>query len=585
MKYSNRRVLIALCLFVPLTVMCNLGSLSLSWDAAPGTGTPGAPTFPTRAPGFVRLNLVAEENGGRVVSVTDEDADYPASNLIDGYKGDYAEWWSSDPPKFPQVVVFAFANDRVKAINEVVLNTWVSDWRSCRVKDFEVWVSASSPRFSDMKKVGAFTLEYLGIDQAFTFNPVPAKYVALVIKSNFGGEAGATLNEFEVYEAPPNAQAVSPGNLAAAQNGGRIVAFSSEDASGDWSAVNLIDGDKESPGWSSAEDLKKTQYVVFAFKGDRSRQIDRVILNPYSLKYQEDWIKDFELRASETTTDPKLMPSIGRFRLEKIGKDQQFTFAPVRARYLALVPLTNYGGTAFALNEFEVYEAPVVVSAPSQPQATTSNGGTSGNIPSPQTSSEIKGTPTDLSRTLAAGALVDRIGVEIIVWEIVPSVYHLYGNFFDSMAQVTLTNENATPVKVRVEATVANYTETAVKTVTLVPDEEMLIELNPPLLPGVMERLTEAKNASLHVKVEYLKEGERRLIYEETTPTKVWSQGDVLLEDPRFHNPFIFEAALVTPADPSLDRILRNATQYAPGGIISGGYGEEGDKGGKVYNT
>lgn len=585
---SHSRNLIVLGTLVLLTVTCNLGPLSLSWDAAqtraPSKGTPAAPTFPTPTPTWTRINLVAEENGGRVVSVTDELDEYPASNLIDGCKLDYCEWWTNEPPEFPQVIVFAFANDQVKTINEIVLNAWVSDWRSCRVKDFEVWVSTSSSKFSDMKRVGEFTLEYVGLDQTFTFDPVPAKYVALVVKSHYGGEAGITLNEFEVYEAPTNARAVNPGNLTAAQNGGRIVAFSSEDSSGVWNAVNLIDGDKESPGWSSAENLKN-QYVVFAFKGDRARQIDRVILNPYSADYQEDWIQEFELRVSETTTDPKSMQSIGKFRLEKIGKDQQFTFAPVRARYIALVPLTNYGGTAFALNEFEVYEAPIVAPAPNSPQATTANGGTSGDVPTPQKSAEVKGTPADLSRTLAAGATVDRIGMEITVWEIVPSVYHLYGTFFDSMAQVTLTNENAQPVKVRVEATVPNYTETAVSTVTLAPDEKLLVELNPPLLPGVMERLTEAKSASLHVKVEYLKEGERRLIYEETTPTKVWSQGDVLLEDPRFHNPFIFEAALVTPADPALDRILRNATKYAPGGIISGGYGEAGDKSRKVYNT
>ena len=584
----NPRTLIALGAFVLLTVTCNLGPLSLSWNAAqtpaPGKGTPGAPTFPTPAPGFQRMNLVAEENGGRVVSTTDEDPDYPASNLIDGYKGDYAEWWSSDPPKFPQVIIFAFANDQTKNINEVVLNSWVSDWRTCRVKDFEIWVYPASPKFGDMKKVDAFTLDQLGVDQSFDFDPVQAKYVALVVKSSYGGEAGITLNEFEVYEAPPDSKVTKPGNLAAEQNGGRIVAFSSEDSSGDWPADRLIDGENDtSEGWSS-EAASTSEYVVFAFKGDKPRRIDRVILNPYSAKYQEDWIKDFELRVSETATDPKTMQGIGRFRLEKVGKDQQFTFAPVRARYIALVPLSNYGGDAFALNELEVYEASAVPTTPIQPQATTGTGGASGGY-TPPSAPEIKGTPGDLSRTLAPSGSVDRIGVEVTLWEIVPSVYHLYGTFFDSMAIVTLTNENTLPVKVRVEATVTNYTDTAIKTVTLEPDEELTVELNPPLLPGVMERLTEAKSASLHIKVEYLKEGERRLIYEGTSPTKVWSQGDVLLEDPRFHNPFIFEAALVTPADPALDRILRDATKYAPGGIIGGGYGEKDDKGGKVYNT
>jgi hypothetical protein len=270
--------------------------------------------------------------------------------------------------------------------------------------------------------------------------------------------------------------------------------------------------------------------------------------------------------------------------LKKLGKDQQFTFAPVLARYIAFVALPNYGGTAFALNEFEVYEAPATAAqAAPTPAAAPSRG--NAQAPTPQASAENKGTRADLSHSLRSGAPVDRIGVEIDYWEIIPSVYHLYGTYFDSMAQVTLTNENPLPVKVRVEAGVTNYTDTAVKTVTLAPDEELTVELNPPLTPGVLERLTEAKSASLHVQVDYLKEGERRLIYEETSPTKIWSQGDVLLEDPRFHNPFVFEAALVTPSDPSLDRILRNATKYAPGGIIGGGYGEEGDKGGKVYNT
>ncbi|MCX7838879.1 MAG: discoidin domain-containing protein [Anaerolineae bacterium] len=565
--------------FVLLTVTCNLDLLVQ--NVMPRKRVSTTPTLPQA---FTRLNLVAEENGGRVVSTTDEDPDFPASNLIDGCTRDYCQWWSSEPPQFPQIIVFALANEQVKPINQVVLNAWASDWRSCRVKDFEVWVSASSSRFSDMKKVGAFTLNYVGLDQTFTFDPVLAKYIALVIKSNYGGEAGTMLNEFEVYEAPPNTRVVNPGNLVAAQNGGRIVAFSSEDPSGDWSAINLIDGDKESPGWSSEENLNN-QYVVFAFKGNRLHQIDRVILNPYSTNYQEDWIKDFELRVSETTAEPKAMQSIGRFRLERVGKDQSFTFPPVRARYIALMPLTNYGGTAFSLNEFEVYAVSEVRQQSSSPQTIAAKNSTSDDAPTPQLSPEVKGTLANLLHQFAPRATVERISVESTVWDIVPYVYHLYGTFFDSMTQVTLKNQNAQAVKVRVEATVTNYTETGVKTVTVAPNAELVVELNPPLLPGVMERLTEAKSASLHVKVEYLKEGERRLIYEETIPTKVWSQGDVLLQDPRFHNPFIFEATLVTPADPTLDRILRNATKYAPGGVIIDGYGTEGDKDGKVYGN
>lgn len=630
---SNSRTLIVLGALVLLTVTCNLGPLSLSWSDTPGTvsvtGTPGAsaiatpsiaaaqhaaspqstrgalvspapsraatpraaststtpvaPTFPAPTPAFVRLNLVAEENGGRIVSVTDELDEYPASNLIDGCKLDYCEWWTNEPPEFPQVVVFAFAGDQVKTINQVVLNPWTSEWRYAWVEDFEIHVSTSSPRLSDMKKVGAFTLEHLGVDQSFTFAPVAAKYVALVVKSHYGGEAGITLNEFEVYEAPTNARAVNPGNLTAAQNGGRIVAFSSEDPSGDWDAVNLIDGDKESSGWSSAEDLKTLQYVVFAFKGDRPRQIDRVILNPYSADYQEDWIQDFELRVSETTTDPKAMQSLGRFRLEKVGRDQQFTFTPVRARYIALVPLTNYGGTAFALNEFEVYEASAPPDHLTRINVPTPAGTPGPAIPTPPPAD--KGTQVEWSsRNLGPSAPVDNIEVDIVINDILPTVYHLYGDYFDDMARVTLTNHNAFPIKARVEAVVTNYTDAAIQTVTLAPNEETSVALNPPFLPGVFERLTEAKKANLRIVVDYLKEGERRLIYEDTTTITIWSQGDTLLSAPGFHSPYVFIATLAVPNDPALDRILRNAADYAPGGIIRWGYEEEGDKGKLLYN-
>jgi hypothetical protein len=80
---------------------------------------------------------------------------------------------------------------------------------------------------------------------------------------------------------------------------------------------------------------------------------------------------------------------------------------------------------------------------------------------------------------------------------------------------------------VRVQADVPQYTDAAIETLTLAAGETQTVEQNPPLLPGVLERLDEAKSAELHLRVDYLKEGEQRLIYEGTQPMTVWARGEV----------------------------------------------------------
>ena len=254
--------------------------LAPSPTSSPQAGTLVQPHEPSGP-----IDLAAAANGGRIVSVTDEDPDFPATNLIDGDKFDTL-WFTKEPARFPQTVVFALANDEVKTIDRVVLNPWSSEWRYAWVKDFDVYVSDTSPEPDQMTNVGSFTLDQVGIDQTFTFDPTPAKYVALVVNSNQDSDVGTLLDEFEVYEAPAGAVRLKTGNLAAAANGGHIVAFSSQDPNDEWGPEHLIDSQNDTPeGWSS-EDLTTPQYVEFAFKDDKPRVIDRVVLNPYSGGYR-----------------------------------------------------------------------------------------------------------------------------------------------------------------------------------------------------------------------------------------------------------------------------------------------------------
>jgi hypothetical protein len=128
--------ILALVLF---TLNSPLATASASLSVLPSKPRSGAP-FKTPAelstpetPAILQpaptepVNLVAAENGEHIVSATDALDQYPTSNLLDGCKINYCEWWTHPSPIFPQVIVFGFAHDQVKTINQVVLNPWTSD--------------------------------------------------------------------------------------------------------------------------------------------------------------------------------------------------------------------------------------------------------------------------------------------------------------------------------------------------------------------------------------------------------------------------------------------------------------------------
>jgi hypothetical protein len=196
--------------------------------------------------------------------------------------------------------------------------------------------------------------------------------------------------------------------------------------------------------------------------------------------------------------------------------------------------------------------------------------------------------PTDfLPRIFASSGAspLDNIGYEISYSDLVPVLYHLYGEYFEDLVVITLTNHNAQPVKVRVEAAVTNYTDVAVATLALEPGESVEVRQNPPLLPEALELLHGMREASLHLQVDLLQAGERRLIYEGTQPLTIYSRDDFPWSIPGFHSGDMFLATMVTPNDPAIDDLLRAAADYAPGGIMVWGYSDEYDSDHRAWET
>lgn len=164
-------------------------------------------------------------------------------------------------------------------------------------------------------------------------------------------------------------------DIAAAANGGRIVAVSSQALDRNnhvipqWQATNLIDGKyvtgtfvpPDSYGWSSNRPPTpdKPEWFIIAFKGDQTRLINRIVIDPTTddPPYIGRWVRDVELQVSTTTKDGPYK-SIGRFVVLSRPIKQSFQFPPVEARYVRLL-ITGNGGSdkCVEMGEFEVFEA------------------------------------------------------------------------------------------------------------------------------------------------------------------------------------------------------------------------------------
>ncbi len=177
--------------------------------------------------------------------------------------------------------------------------------------------------------------------------------------------------------------AISAGgtNLAAAEMGGRIVAFSSQavDENGkvmpEWQVTNLIDGKHvlgnytpaDSYGWSSQHvpSEESPEWIVFAFAQDQTRLLRRIVIDPATDDplFIGRWVRDVELQVS-TTTPEGPYKTVGRFLVVNKPIEQHFDFLPVEARYIRLLITSNHGSDkCVEMGEVEIYEAIVGDSA------------------------------------------------------------------------------------------------------------------------------------------------------------------------------------------------------------------------------
>lgn len=163
-------------------------------SAAPAASTPAAapataaPNATTSAPADARINLLSAENGGELVTASNE----RWTNTIDGKEDTYA--WTDDGQ-----AVFSFRGGQAATFDTFAV--LIPNTADTNLKDFELlWSNDPNGGF---KSIGKFSTQNLRIMknpyQEFSFEPVRAKYLKVRSLKNHTGSVSSVAYEFRLY--------------------------------------------------------------------------------------------------------------------------------------------------------------------------------------------------------------------------------------------------------------------------------------------------------------------------------------------------------------------------------------------------
>lgn len=177
--------------------------------------------------------VLSVDKGGQLIDSAGNLPDWPEEGWDGANDGDL-ETWDGTVTVFNQPeegddhpwAIFAFENQEVKTINKVqffMLTKAVIDesLQTRCAKEFRLQVSTEETEEDDFETVLEDSID---IDiqvpfeeqewQEFTLSPVEAKYVKLILLSNYGDGTYTSLGEFEVYSAPAPTSVSSSGKLS-----------------------------------------------------------------------------------------------------------------------------------------------------------------------------------------------------------------------------------------------------------------------------------------------------------------------------------------------------------------------------------
>ncbi len=181
----------------------------------------------------------------------------------------------------------------------------------------------------------------------------------------------------------------------------------------------------------------------------------------------------------------------------------------------------------------------------------------------------------DIPTGIPVAELSGGIDIEYVYTKgLITSLYHLYGSVLDNFVDFYPTNNGSETVTLLVETEIVGYSTTASDTVDVPPNEQIELHQNPRLIPEAVDKLNSQQSGNFTIRITQLKEGEDDILLKESVEVLLYSRRDYV-EVEGFNNQEGVEliAAWVTPTDPTVEELIRQAANYTSSGQIYSGYG------------
>jgi hypothetical protein len=206
----------------------------------------------------------------------------------------------------------------------------------------------------------------------------------------------------------------------------------------------------------------------------------------------------------------------------------------------------------------------------------------------PQATRPVRRTATAAPTATKAGASVDNIEVTYTyVDPYITVLFPLYGVTLEDYLHVTIKNQNSQPVRIVVESEIIGFTDKATDTVSVPANDAVEVTANPSMTQSSLDRLDIARPGNFHLRVVYLQNGDEKLLLDETSNVTLTARRDFpwTISGLSQQEDFKLLAAMITPTDPSVEALIRQAANHTSNGVMMGGYdGDSLDSKGLVWD-
>ncbi|HSO26437.1 MAG TPA: hypothetical protein VLS48_00075 [Anaerolineales bacterium] len=171
---------------------------------------------------------------------------------------------------------------------------------------------------------------------------------------------------------------------------------------------------------------------------------------------------------------------------------------------------------------------------------------------------------------------LDQFEISVLYFDhLITGLYHMYGKSLDNLVDIEIVNHGSSAAHLRVENEVVGFSTPAVSSVSLAAGESVTLHHNPTLRADAIDSLMNQRQASLDTRITLVTAEEEIELHHETVDILMYARRDfpagVYPQRP-FYSLVIYMSAWVTPNDPAIEELLRQAADWHADGAITAGY-------------